>query len=226
MKKINQNGFGIVEILLIIVFIALVAGVGWYVWSKNNQPVNDQATTKSKVPKSNVTYGSVDAEGIYIQKDNKFKLQLPGGWKFVDTNLAQDRIWAYCIADTKQTANCPAEQNKAAILEPEPNPSPTYTYGLDIWYQDKNEVTQVKNAGFGKPAGGVLGKNITGNRYIYESDGIKEFGNVTPKGSKRYSYEFGMAEGRILLISYSVTPDYPIDHVPTIEKMIQTLEVF
>lgn len=67
--KINQKGFGAVEVLLIVVVISLIGGAGWYVLNKNKsstqkasedqtQTAEPQAGACPREPEAGMTYAS------------------------------------------------------------------------------------------------------------------------------------------------------------------------
>jgi len=47
MKK-NQKGFGIVELLLILLVAGLVVGAGWYMWGRKNKEANSSTAQSTK----------------------------------------------------------------------------------------------------------------------------------------------------------------------------------
>ncbi|MCA9333874.1 prepilin-type N-terminal cleavage/methylation domain-containing protein, partial [Candidatus Saccharibacteria bacterium] len=44
MKKYNQSGFGIVELLLVVVVVGLVGALGWLVYSRVSKNSNGNST--------------------------------------------------------------------------------------------------------------------------------------------------------------------------------------
>lgn len=46
MKK-NQGGFGLVGVLMVFVAVALIAGIGWYVWRSNHDEQTRQSNTQT-----------------------------------------------------------------------------------------------------------------------------------------------------------------------------------
>lgn len=74
--KANQKGFGAVKVLLVIVVIALLGLLGWFVLR----------------PKKNTTYST--ACSATVQTNGNESFQLPGGWNWYDTKEAEVR-YAY-----------------------------------------------------------------------------------------------------------------------------------
>src|SRR3990167_7517418 len=81
MKKLNQKGFSAVEAILIFVIIAMLAGVGWYVWKQNKSSEPTPVTTSNnKATKIEYTakITSIPADWqTYINKPNKYSLSFP-----------------------------------------------------------------------------------------------------------------------------------------------------
>ena len=48
LKKLNQSGFGVVEVLLTIIALALVSGAGYYVYNSNKDKSEDTANTSQQ----------------------------------------------------------------------------------------------------------------------------------------------------------------------------------
>ena len=59
MKKLNNKGFGAVEVLLIVVVLALVVGGGYFVYSRQNHKSNSNPVATSSEP-SNAKASTVD----------------------------------------------------------------------------------------------------------------------------------------------------------------------
>ncbi len=85
MKKLNQKGFGIVEILLVILLIGLVGGIGYYVYNQalkndtSNAPqssVNTGYSNKQVAEVDNVS-GTENAYVNVIQADDSIKEVTP-----------------------------------------------------------------------------------------------------------------------------------------------------
>lgn len=89
-KLTRQDGFGAVEILLVIVLIALVAGVGWYVWQTNQKKaVTTQTTTTTQQTTAQPAGTAVDEE--------HYSITLPEGWNKVEAtqSSAQAKLYTY-----------------------------------------------------------------------------------------------------------------------------------
>lgn len=72
MKKINQSGFGAVEILISLVVVGIIAGAGWFVWQNNqnnNQNSSDVDTTESSQESQEVQ--TVERTGTFVDVGEK-----------------------------------------------------------------------------------------------------------------------------------------------------------
>ncbi|MGZ6005149.1 MAG: hypothetical protein ACXWLH_03275 [Candidatus Saccharimonadales bacterium] len=82
MRKLNNRGFGVVEVLLVLVIIAMVGGIGWYIVKgpkKANHIVKETPLVKppaKKTVKSNVPSGYTS----YENKELGFKFDAPAEW--------------------------------------------------------------------------------------------------------------------------------------------------
>jgi hypothetical protein len=87
MKK-NEDGFSIVEILIVVVVVGLIGAVGWFVVDRK-KPTNSQApaTSQTNTPKETVTNPKQEAEAkVTIQTNKitnkKFTVNLPSDWNY------------------------------------------------------------------------------------------------------------------------------------------------
>jgi prepilin-type N-terminal cleavage/methylation domain-containing protein len=74
MKK-NQQGFGAIEVLLVIIIIGVLGFIGWYVWHRNNISDNPKGTGKSLLIEIK-DLGSTNAKGwdLIIYTDGSGKV--------------------------------------------------------------------------------------------------------------------------------------------------------
>jgi type II secretory pathway pseudopilin PulG len=82
----NQNGFGLIEGMLIVVILGLLGGVGWYVWNANIK-TNASLDNSEKTSLTTFTTTSTDkndkSQGAVKTIDN-IKYTAPSGWKNVN----------------------------------------------------------------------------------------------------------------------------------------------
>jgi Tfp pilus assembly protein PilE len=107
----NQNGFGVVEGLLILVIVGILGGTGWYVWNSNNKTndllnsaeksssIGAKATKKNTVTKNE----AVDKYPSWKEEKNQeykysFKFPNENGWKsFI--NMTEANSQPYSIGE-------------------------------------------------------------------------------------------------------------------------------
>ncbi len=77
--RLNKSGFTTIEILLAIITIAIVSGVGFYVYDASKDEKQPQPSSQVSPLKDNSS-----AKKTYADKLGKFSLQYPKSWK-VDT---------------------------------------------------------------------------------------------------------------------------------------------
>ncbi len=63
MKKLNNQGFGAIEMVLCLVIVGILGFTGWYVYQSNNK-ANDTLQTAQKASKSTPAVVKVDKEAI------------------------------------------------------------------------------------------------------------------------------------------------------------------
>lgn len=91
MKKLHQQGFTIVEGLLLFVIVAIIGGTGYYVYSRvinddSSQPSGD-TTQKNTTSTESQTATDETADWLVFEAPNKqFKTKLADGWKLTQFN--------------------------------------------------------------------------------------------------------------------------------------------
>ncbi len=64
MKK-KQNGFSVIEVLLVLVIAGMIGFVGWYVWSRNN--VSDTPPTASSRQQQQPSSNSIKVQDVNVE---------------------------------------------------------------------------------------------------------------------------------------------------------------
>jgi len=79
MKK-NQKGFGVVEVLIVLVVVSLIGGAGWYVWKAKNKstPTQDNAQSQEQ---SNSEADPYAGASWNTYDNGTVSLQYPSNWK-------------------------------------------------------------------------------------------------------------------------------------------------
>ncbi|HSW80082.1 MAG TPA: hypothetical protein VLG47_04885 [Candidatus Saccharimonadales bacterium] len=85
-KKSNQNGFSVIEGILLIVILALIVGTGWYVWhvQQNTKKISEETAKQSQPTKRSYTpsYAKNSETGMthYHNALGKFTFDYPSNW--------------------------------------------------------------------------------------------------------------------------------------------------
>lgn len=98
MKNTNQQGFTVVEALIIIFIIAVLGGIGWFVWNKQNDSAapksnNTQATNTNKPSKSKTKTMPVGFR-TYTSSEGAFSFAYPSGWGDLEQAADQSGLTA------------------------------------------------------------------------------------------------------------------------------------
>ncbi|MBI5357766.1 hypothetical protein HZB74_02870, partial [Candidatus Saccharibacteria bacterium] len=94
MKKLNQSGYGIIEILLIIVALTIVGGTGFYVYNANKDSSKSQqesSIAKKEAKEDEVVQATADPTKdwkIYKSKHG-FSIKYPQNWKLNENNIEE-----------------------------------------------------------------------------------------------------------------------------------------
>ncbi|MGZ6004910.1 MAG: hypothetical protein ACXWLH_02050 [Candidatus Saccharimonadales bacterium] len=131
--KKNQSGFGALEVLLIIVIIAVIAGLGWFVINSRNKTntsyenaANNNTVTKPDINKSKTTTNTTTTSKTtstnsgcktYTSADRSFSFICPKSWVTASNpELCSENI--ALIAPTKATVGTCGSENfgEVAIL--------------------------------------------------------------------------------------------------------------
>jgi len=89
--KANQEGFSVVEIVLVLVVVGLIGAAGWFVWQSNNKTSNkstdtiQSTSTKSETPTPETAKAKNPYEGWLTYKstlNSGLTFRYPPNWKF------------------------------------------------------------------------------------------------------------------------------------------------
>lgn len=90
MKKLNNHGFTAFEGILIVIIIALIGGVGFYVYKSNQDKKSDNPTSSSqKSTQTSATKDSYKDWKTYTSSTEKMSFKYPSSWK-VDNSSPAD----------------------------------------------------------------------------------------------------------------------------------------
>jgi hypothetical protein len=96
MKKLNSDGFSVVEVLLVLILIAMVGGVGYYIYqtkSKTNTP--QTSSTETKQVKQETPKAEVKKSTPYTFKELGISMDILTGWEVKDATTKDEGMNVY-----------------------------------------------------------------------------------------------------------------------------------
>ncbi len=108
-KSINQKGFGLIEVLLLIIAVSVICGVGFYIFNVNreqNDLKNNSQATQAEVssPDSKPSYLEIQELGVKLKLNDKIKNV---SYKLDDMSTADFKLFNFFDTElTKQVNNC------------------------------------------------------------------------------------------------------------------------
>lgn len=168
MKKLNQKGFETLTVIGLVVILALVSGIGWYVWSKRDTAADRDnsfvvGNTKDKKTENND-----------VEKDEY------AGWKSYErygVSFKYPSDWSLDAQDNSQSQATFLKSADYSYPEDAPNPYPT-TGGM---------VTIDNAAYFAK---GLTADNFEQNFLKKNPNPNKNFKVLTINGNKALRYQY------------------------------------
>lgn len=168
MKKLNSQGFGAVEMLLVVIIVGLIGGVGYFVYNsqkainKSLDKANsslDQASKKKKEADKPKTESEDETEDWtpYSSEKGKFSLRYPNSWvqpehkDMCNTDLFDRAL--YIAPDKDSVLRCASEYfGQVSISSVEGDKQSNYDLGTDYKDVVTKDIT----------INGVKGKRISG----------------------------------------------------------------
>lgn len=131
-KQRDQAGFGIVEVVIILVVLALIGVGGWYVWKVNQKsPVsNDNSSTGNTI----VNHGQTVALA-----SNHVQLTLPVDWSVSGSHLTGDQ----CMHTLSSQVTCLDQITVSPNAIEKINGVPTYAATVAVYKHD--DTTSAKD---------------------------------------------------------------------------------
>jgi hypothetical protein len=215
-KKLNQKGFGAVEVLLLVVVIGLIAGAGYYVWNakKNTEStLNNTANSQGEPSKSTskVTSTKVAAEEdswlLYTAPSKKYSIRIPDGWS---AGSIGDNLHSNSIDYKKGT------QGKVGVITHSVDGYSLFSLNVPASASTKQGTEQ---GSFSTASGLKVHKYY---KVATESDGPG-----INAGDKIYTYYFDQ-DGKNIEITYVITnviENGTTDRTSDVERAIKTIKV-
>ncbi len=219
MKKLNQKGFGIVEIMLVILLAGLVGGIGYYVFTqaKNNDETNTPSSDSSvKIEKKSEPEPVAKDETadwlLYEASDGTFKIKLADGWKMLkssgSTGLLNFDNELSIKPGTKATI-APVEGGRDGGIWLAINYAKT---GSDAYAEIRGEKVATTKTKSG----------LRVDHYHFTQTKTPE-GPGLMKGDQSYTYSTSNANGQ-LVVYYGFTAKQT-DHHNEIEKILSSIQL-
>jgi type II secretory pathway pseudopilin PulG len=217
----RQKGFAHVQILLALVVVAIIGGVGFFVYNAQKDTnktldtaanaVNDPQSTKKTNQTDQNAVKEEDSWLLFTPDDGAYTVRVPDGWKTVSLNgnlYNRDANFMAYKKGTKATVEMLTDGGwDGATPFSLTNPGAYYT---EIVRQGTESGTVKTDAG------------LVAHKYIYiEQNEPEAIGYA--KGTKVYNYYFD-ADGIYIQVSHAVSPG-ETDQSVLVERMLKTITV-
>lgn len=205
MKINNQKGFGMVEVIIILIVLALLGTVGWYVWKKQNDKEKKGAsTTSQQTNKDNpaaVEEKAPDATAdwtTYTNTPGKFSFKHPKTWVFAsnpDACTPGIVLFASTIEAVGKCASGSFGQMSVSSVDGDMRTN----YELKAGTADDNGYIDITKSD-------VAIDGVPGVKYVGTASG--QMGMGLPDGTKVTQYVVSM-NGRTYIANYTQRSTYP-----------------
>jgi type II secretory pathway pseudopilin PulG len=186
MKKLSQKGFGIVEVLLLVVLVGIIAGAGWYVYQS-------QKKTNASLDKTNQNIESISKSQKTVvdstkSKDNtKYLVIKEWGVEIPLSADIEDATYTYKQIGDGSTAYL----STAKLTAMDPNCGPDKTSVGAIFRQTTAQHDE--NVKKDNPAVDVVGDVKVGNYYYgYNQAQAACSGTIDTAASKEQAKEMSL----------------------------------
>lgn len=218
MKKLNHKGFTIVEGLLLFVILAIVGGVGYYVYIqvKNNDNLaqkSDSGAIKSSDDKTETTKDETADWLLYEPPGKEFSTKLADGWALTTYNSAP-----YLYNLNNQLAIVPGQRATITDVQGGRDFATVFVIG----FQTPEQAAQVSPQRGVKQASlkSADGKEV--EVYHFVQDNPEPMLDVPYKGQE-YTYIVRGSKGNVRIV-YSFGPN-ETDYHKEVEKILPTIKV-
>ena len=212
--KSRQQGFTVLEIILVIAVLGLLGFISWQAYAAYNKPALQEENSSKNTPNvsNNTEYESLKWERIESGQ-KRYSVRIPDGWEII---RPLDGDWLI-IPGMEQPVY--AEGSVVTVKD-------TESYGTDepsifsILIYDN--ISEPRGTASDFSIGSLKGKKYT---YVAPEDNGQELGHED-KGDKTYDYRFDLSDGNELAIWYRVFVNTDArDQVETVDKIVQSIEL-
>jgi hypothetical protein len=221
-KTQKQNGFAVVEGLLILLLAGIIGGTGYYVWHSKQQTdktLFEAGNEKNQVTKNTKPSAPSTADEtadwlIYKSPRNLYTIKVPDGWHLVRETDDSITLVGFSLDDIA------FKSGTKATVETEPGgrdgPIP---FMMGVIGQEGYDISTPRGD---KQTGFKTNQGADVDKYVFTQTSKPE-GPDLPVGGKSYGYVISKTSTTILIIHDEVPGDP--NNVGTLEKMIKTLEL-
>lgn len=207
MSAHRQQGFSVVEIVLIIVVVFLLGAVGYLFYqntqkdTKASQAANTTLDSKSDAEDTDKQAADkVAADATYTAKDGSYSLKFPNGWELFYSDVA---IYGGPVTNKTGAATFTAAASGKDAGGP---------FKLLYSLQADDNFDNIKKAG------PIAAKSVTGTKYTEAGQGM---GDLEPN-TITYHYYF-VKNDHSVWVTYAHEPSKP-NLSADVEKILTTLE--
>lgn len=218
MKKLNSKGFGIVEILLVILLVFLVGGIGYYVYTQAKN--NDETST----PSSDVS-GKIDKEVepdlaakdetanwlLYEPPGKEYKIRLADGWQ-LHRFQENSGIFAFTMKDLAYKKG-----TKATVVEEMGGRDGSVSFSL---YFGNSSLGYLEGAT--RVDSFITAEGVAVEKYYYKQVKDSE-GPGLPKNGEENIYVIKSGK-KVTVITHSILPGETAQ-TDIVEKVVKTLHI-
>lgn len=216
MKKLNNKGFGVVEVLLVLVIVAIVGGIGWYVAKGPRKTAEDTSPSvpvqTTKTPAKAPVVQSPDWERV-TSSGKKFSLLVPDGWAVYNS---PERNSIYVSDDV-------SGENKDKLKIIEGKKVTIYTSDIKRGMSAPFSAVLYETTSESTPEGKVHNVGKVGGYEVtrYEYHPTESFPDSAQPGDIQYRYWFGNTKFAVTYVHVKGQPS----HLSDIEKIVKSVKL-
>lgn len=223
MKKINNEGFSVVEGLLLLVIIGVISGAVFYVYNANkktNESLentgNSEVTKRDKKEEPTAKKDLTKDWYEYKSFSGSFSMKIPDGWQLVGSK-GLGGMAGMCT----ESADCVTyhEGVRATVRQSEGGRGGPFRFILN-----EGETAGVGTYfERGTKAGEIKAGNVTFEKRVFTQTKAPE-GPDLPKGGKEYSYLYSNGN-KSIYVSYAIFSPNEKDEVQYVDAAIASLKI-
>lgn len=218
MKTTNQEGFGVVEALLIILIVGIIGFASWIVYSSqiktSNSLDNANKTNNAQAVKPGLSKDESANWLLYEPPGKEYKMRVPDGWGLTSFDKGY-------VLHTFDTHNIVYKQGTKAVITPSEGGKDYTSIPFILVYNDTYSYDHRKER-TSQELSFMTGQGINVEKYIFTQTNDPE-GLDIPKNTKEYSY-FVKKGSQVISFRHDILTG-EIDQSKYIEKAIMTHEL-